>query len=103
MVCECRIGDGMRDDIWLVLTEDGNGGIGVQAFDKDPVESYVNMNGVIGDSPSRATLIHLAFKKRQVMAMSKDLPVGLGDKPDGWMLGEGPVYFKKEEKDEQKG
>lgn len=95
----------MRDKIWLLLNETEEGGVGVQAFESDPMDSFENMNGTVGDPPSRATLVQFDFVNRQVQAMSKDLPLKREkpeDRPDGWRLGEGPVYFDKDEKHEGK-
>jgi len=89
----------MRKNLWLLVMEDADGGVVVQAFESDPAESFENLTGVPGDKPSRATLVQFDFEGRQVQAMSKDLPVDREkpkDRPDGWRLGEGPVYFDKE-------
>ena len=89
----------MRDSLWLIVHESNDGSLSVQAFKNDPQESFKNLKGVVGDKPSRATLVAFDFKVRQVQAMSKDLPEARRspqDAPDGWKLGEGPVWFDKD-------
>lgn len=89
----------MRDKLWIIVHEDANGVVSVQAFEQDPKKSFDNLKGVVGDKPSRATLTAFDFKDRSAKAWSKDLPEtgeNPQDKPDGWKLGKGPVWFDKE-------
>jgi len=65
----------MREKLWLIVNEDSEGAVSVQAFKTDPQEPFENLNGIVGDKPSRATLVGFDFEGRQVQAMSKDLPV----------------------------
>lgn len=92
----------MRDKLWLILHEGVDGEVSVQAYSTDPKESFDNLKGVVGDKPSRATLMAFDFADGSVKAWSKNLPE-VEDKqnaPDGWRLGVGPVWFD-EEKDEE--
>lgn len=96
----------MRKEIGVLLVEQENGDLAVQLFAeiKGVDEAFKNLNGKPGDKPSRATLLSLFYfmdKETgiQVDGEVKMLPVlePLDQKPDGYVLGEGPVMFPKEE------
>jgi len=94
-----------RKKLWIIVHESYEGKVAVQAFDGDPKESFDNLNGKPGDTPSRATLTAYDFEAGTSESWSKDLPVKLPkpeDRPDAWRLGEGPVFFKKEEDEDKK-
>jgi len=92
----------MRDKLGVLLMEDKDGQMGVQIF-ADPeslAESFAQLHGKVSDDPSRATFLSIDYKKGKVDVKVKDLPVKdppRSEKPDGYVLGQGPVWFDKEE------
>jgi hypothetical protein len=95
----------MREKLGILLMEKEDGDVSVQLF-ADPdkvVESVRQLSGKPADDPSRATLISIDYLSGKVSTRVKDLPVEQPDKeeePDGRVLGEGPVWFEKEGKDD---
>lgn len=94
--------DGMRERLGILLMEEENGEIAVQLFaDPDKLaESFKQMKGNHTDPNRRATFIRLEYGAVTIEAHAKELPVNEGSKenaPDGYRLGEGPIYFDKEE------
>jgi hypothetical protein len=97
----------MRDKIGIFLREKEDGSIDVQLF-ADPVklaEMFKNLKGNIGEEPTRATMLALTFEdgKAVVEAESKDLPVEpvpAEERPDGIVLGKGPIHLPKKEEDD---
>lgn len=98
----------MRKEIGVLLVEQENGDLAVQLFAeiKGVDEAFKNLNGKPGDKPSRATLLSLFYFGDEARGLDinvngdvKMLPVlePLDKKPDGYVLGEGPVMFPKEE------
>lgn len=90
----------MRDELGVLLVEDGKG-IAVQLFsDPEAMQPAIDeMKGKPSDKPSRITWFNLHYKDGDVRCevKTRDLPIPVGEKPDGYMIGEGPVRFNKEE------
>jgi len=86
----------------LLVVKDGN--FEVQLFaDPDKAKSdFDQWAGIIGDPPSKATLVTLSYLEDgsvDAKAECKDLPVDV-ESLDGWKLGEGPVEIKDDEEKE---
>ena len=93
----------MRDELGILLMEEASGEVAVQLFAelKGVEVAYGNLAGSPGDSIRRATLILLKWGEsgsKEVVVKSKMLPVvvSIEDRPDGYVLGEGPRIFSKE-------
>lgn len=95
----------MRERLGVLLVEEENGEIAVQLH-SDPdrlAESFANLRGVALDPPRRATAIRLEYMDGKTEVRVKDLPLpeeSRENAPDGYRLGEGPIYFDKEAKNE---
>ena len=93
----------MRKELGVLLMEDDKGEVAVQLVAELPsVEgAFHNLTGKVGDKSSRATLISLKYRENgivsEVISRTKLLPVvvPVEDKPDGFVLGSGPVNFEK--------
>jgi len=90
----------MRNEMCLLLIEDENGDIAVQLFAEitDVQKAFFNLNGSTADKPRRATLVSLSYSGDDVVnvaAITKIFPKieSIEDRPDGFILGEGPVKF----------
>jgi len=93
----------MRKELGVLLIEDEKGGISVQLFSEidGPEKAFLNLTGNPGDKPTRATWVALRYVGKdsvQQTVKSKDLPSieDINAIPDGYVLGEGPVTFKKD-------
>ena len=96
----------MRKKMAIFLMEDGDGPVAVQLYEDPAVLAglFGNLAGKPGDKPSRATMISLEFEGGQVsvVANSKELPVPMvpeDERPDGLLLGGGPIFLPKEKKE----
>jgi len=93
----------MRKKLGILLMEQEDGEVGVQLFE-DPdklAESFAQLKGRQTDPHQRATMIRLDYATGEVEAHARELPVpetSVEERPDGWRLGEGPIYFDKEKK-----
>lgn len=92
----------MRKELGVLLMEDAKGEVSVQLFaEVSGVEqAFVDLKGSPADPPRRATLISVRYGEdgeANVASMSRVLPVieSADDRPDGYVLGEGPVHFPK--------
>jgi hypothetical protein len=92
----------MRKEIGVLLMEDEKGEIGVQLFSEIAGSSsaFDNLSGKPGDKPTRATFLAVRYDGYlNVEAKVKNLPIveSVEDMPDGYIMGEGPVHFPKDE------
>lgn len=92
----------MRDKIGVLLVEEKDGQVGVQLFNSPSmmIDSFANLNGNITDKPRRGTAISLSYKEGVVSiddVQCKTFPKSLSvdDVPDGYLLGDGPVFLNK--------
>jgi len=93
----------MREDVGVLLVEDDKGEISVQLFANSKIlESWFeNLNGRVSEPKKRATLLSLRYENDKVVdvkSKSKIFPYieSVEDRPDGYVLGEGPVFFNKQ-------
>lgn len=93
----------MRSELGVLLVEDDKGEVAVQLFAEvlSVERAFRELVGSPAEKPKRATLVTLRYGEDgevQVSTLSKMLSVieSVEDKPDGYMLGEGPVKFKKD-------
>ena len=93
----------MRDEMGVLLMEDEDGSVAVQLFAKPEsvLKAFEELKGNPGDKPQRATLLNLRWSADGVVVVdrqSRMLPVIelTENRPDGFVLGEGPVKFKKD-------
>lgn len=93
----------MRNQMGMMVVEDQKGEVAVQLFAEadGPFKAFDGLVGNPADLPSRATYISLKYGedgKLEVSAKSKMLPVvePVSKRPDGFVLGEGPVKFDDE-------
>lgn len=93
----------MRKELGVLLIEDDKGEVAVQLFAEvlSVEQAFRDLVGSPADKPKRATLVTLRYGEdgeAKVATLSKMLPVieSVEDKPDGYVLGEGPVRFKKD-------
>jgi len=93
----------MRKELGVLLMEDENGEVAVQLFAKvsEVEKAFIDLKGSPANKPSRATLVSLKFPEDgvvQVVTTTKVLPIieSVENRPDGYVLGEGPVRFPKE-------
>ena len=85
----------MRDELGVLLVEDEKGEVSVQLF-ADPTKAREIFQQLTGDKQLRATFLVVDWKKKSVEARAKELPVSLeGERPDGWKVGVGPIFFVK--------
>ena len=93
----------MREKLGVLLMEDASGEIAVQLFaDPDKArESFAQLIGKSDDKPQRATFLQLDYKTAVLNVSVKDLPIveSKENSPDGYRLGEGPIYFDKKMED----
>ena len=94
----------MREKLGVLLMEEESGEVAVQLFaDPDTLaESFAQLKGKSTDPPRRATFIRLEYNGGRVEVHVREVPVpepSKEDAPDGYRLGEGPIYFDKEEDD----
>jgi hypothetical protein len=95
----------MREELGVLLMENQAGEVAVQLFSevKGVEAAFDDLSGSPADKPSRATFISLEYDKdgkfRVSKVSSKILPIiePVDNKPDGFVLGQGPVKFEKEE------
>ena len=92
----------MREQLGILLMEDQGEEISVQLFSdvKNLETLFKNMTGSPSDPSRRATIILMQYDttgKLQVTATVKTLPIIelAENQPDGYVLGKGPVHFKK--------
>lgn len=97
----------MIDGLCVLLMEDESGAISLQLFaNKELVkEPFDNLKGSSGNKKSRATLIQIGYTQEDTVyacAKCKVLPIveSIEGMPDGYILGQGPVTFEKEDKKE---
>ena len=90
----------MRREIGVLLMEEEDGNVAVQLFTevKGVEAAFVDLKGSPADPPRRATLISVRYGEdgeANVASMSRMLPViePVEDRPDGYVLGKGPVKF----------
>jgi hypothetical protein len=93
----------MRKEIGVLLMEDESGEVAVQLFSdvKGSEVAFKDLKGSPADPKRRATLISLRYGGDgtvSVLSMVKELPLfeSVEGRPDGYMIGEGPVHFPKE-------
>lgn len=85
----------MRDELGVLLVEDEKGEMSVQLF-ADPAKASEIFQQLTGDKRLRATFLVVNWKGKSVEALAKELPVSLeGERPDGWKVGVGPIFFVK--------
>ena len=96
----------MRSQLGVLLMEDRNGEVTVQLFAEvsSASRAYDNLMGQPEDPDRRATFIGLNFAGEKVDAQivkTKMLPIieSVEDRPDGFVLGKGPVKFEKPKED----
>ena len=92
----------MRDQVGVLLMEDTNGEVAVQLFAEvsGASKAFENLTGSPLDPPRRATFIGMRFVDGKLdahLVHSKVLPIlePIEDRPDGYLLGVGPVTLKK--------
>jgi hypothetical protein len=93
----------MRTEIGVLLMEETDGSVAVQLFAETTVAERVfgNLKGHPGDPRRRATLLTLKYGedgKVEVGSQARMTPVieTTESRPDGYVIGEGPVNFPKE-------
>lgn len=93
----------MRNEMGLLLVEDEKGEVAVQLFAEitGVQQAFKNLNGSPADKPRRATFVSFIYGEGgsvNVSAITKVFPQieSIEDRPDGYMLGEGPVKFSKQ-------
>jgi len=89
-----------RKELGILLMEEPSGEVAVQLFAdvESSSKSFDNMTGALSDPPRRATYIELRYGKVvENSVKTKMLPVieSVEDRPDGYVLGKGPVSFPK--------
>jgi hypothetical protein len=85
----------MRDELGVLLVEDEKGEVSVQLF-ADPAKAREVFQQLTDDKRLRATFLVVDWKKKSVEALTKELPESLeGERPDGWKVGVGPIFFVK--------
>ena len=94
----------MRDYLCLIVNEDSNGNLLVQVHPvpENARESFRNLHGKTNDKPSRVTMISIDYAGGKASVRAKNLPVEdppKDEQPDGVVLGKGPIWLDKEEKD----
>ena len=96
----------MRDKIGLFMLEDEKGEVSIQLYaDVEKLKAvFPNLVRLENNEPARATMLCLEFGDGEpvVTASSKNLPVELepaDERPDGIVLGEGPLFLPKEKED----
>ena len=92
----------MRKEIGVLLMEDESGEVAVQLFSdvKGSEVAFKDLRGSPADPQRRATLISLRYGgdgEVEVASLVKELPVfeSVEGRPDGYVIGEGPVHFPK--------
>ena len=92
----------MRKNMGVLIVEDAQGQVQVQLFeDHDKaLRLFRELAGRHGDPPSRATLLKVDWERREVAGDFKDLPKGIDDGIDEWILGVGPVRDEGEPKED---
>ena len=91
----------MRKELGVLLMEDKSGEVAVQLFSdvRGSELAFKDLHGSPGDPSRRATLISLRYGDGEVSVASlvKELPIiePVEGRPDGYILGEGPVIFPK--------
>lgn len=90
----------MRKELGVLLMEEESGEINVQLFaEVQGVEkAFKNLVGSPADPPRRATLVSIRYGEAgeaQIVSSTKLLPLleSVGDHPDGYVLGSGPINF----------
>jgi len=94
----------VRKEIGVLLMEDANGSVAVQLFAETAgvEKAFDDLNGHPGDPQRRATLLTLKYgddgKVVDARSRSRIIPIiePVESRPDGFVLGEGPVVFPKE-------
>jgi hypothetical protein len=99
----------MRDKIGLFMLEDEDGEVSIQLYadTKQLKSTFANLVRLESNKSARATMVCLDFGDGQpkVDAVSKDLPVEsvpADERPDGIVLGKGPLFLPDEKKEEDK-
>ena len=92
----------MRDQVGVLLVEEVSGEVAVQLFAEvnGASKAFENLTGSPLDPPRRATFVGMHFVDGKLdvhLVHSKMLPVmePIEDRPDGYLLGVGPVTLKK--------
>ena len=91
----------MRPKVGVILMEEQDGSIEVQLFSapEQALDSFKQIHGNPADEPSRATFVSLNYEAGKAGVWTKDLPVteDRENALDGVRLGDGPVWFNKED------
>lgn len=94
----------MRNQLGIMAVEDHKGDVSIQLFAEvdGPCRAFEDLAGNPADLPSRATYISLRYDDNGKLMVSdvksKTLPVvePVDARPDGFVLGKGPVKFNDE-------
>jgi hypothetical protein len=92
----------MRKELGVLLMEDESGEISVQLFAEvvGVEKAFKNLAGSPADPPRRATLVSIRYGEdgeAQIASLTKLLPFmeSVENRPDGYVLGSGPINFPK--------
>jgi hypothetical protein len=101
-------GKTMRDKIGLFILEDDKGEVSIQLYaDTEQLKAvFPNLVRLESNQAARATMLCLEFEggEPKVTVESKSLPVEsvpVEDRPDGIVLGKGPLFLPKEDEKEK--
>jgi hypothetical protein len=90
----------MLSKLGILLVEDENGQVSVQLFGEPDKgrEQFRQLKAIIGQNPFRATFLDVDWNGKSVQGESRNLPdlEEAKDRPDGWKIGSGPIYFPKD-------
>lgn len=92
----------MRGKLGVLLMEEESGEVSVQLFAEPDslADTFTQLKGKPSDPSRRATFIRLEYDDGNVEVRVRSLPVpepSREDGPDGYRLGDGPIYLDKEE------
>jgi hypothetical protein len=84
--------------VLLVEQEDGQTSVQLFAEPDGAREAFRQLKCLPKQLPFRATFIDLDWQGKVVTAESRNLPEieDAESRPDGWKLGEGPIFFPQE-------
>ena len=90
----------MRENLGMLMVEQADGQVGIQLYAdaKRAKELFDELSGKPEQKPHRATCVILDWQGKTIEAFTKDLPLipdNPQNRPDGWRLGNGPIYFPK--------
>ena len=90
----------MLSKLGVLLMEESDGNVSVQLFgfpDKGR-EQFRQLKALAGQAQFRATFLDVDWNGKIVQGESRVLPEldEAKDRPDGWKIGIGPIYFPKD-------